>query len=165
MTKKGIIIAGTGHRPVYCPCKYDENHPWLKDLKRRLYADLDVGWNSQQIERIVCGGAIGFDTWLAEVALDVGIPIHVYVPFKGQESKWPPKAQDKYHDILSKAEKVVYVSESYSNKAFFDRDKAMVDNCDLIFALLDPQNMDSGTGHTVSYAKTKGVEIENYWRD
>lgn len=165
MKEKRLIIAGTGHRPKYCPCKYNEKHPWLVDLKRRLYADLDVGWNSQQIEYVISGMAIGFDTWLAEVCLDIGIPVHAYVPFKGQESKWIPSAIEHYNNILSKCENIVYIANSYSNKAFLDRNKAMVDKCDILFALADPYNLDSGTAHTVEYAKKQNKEIENYWRD
>lgn len=160
-----IRIAGTGHRPAKCPCKYDENHKWLREMKGRLYADLDVGWNSQQIDFIINGGAIGFDTWFAEIALEIGIPVHTYVPFKGQESKWPKQAQDRYFRILEKSAKVIYVCESYSNKAFYLRDKAMIDNCDMVFCLLDPLNKESGTFTTVDYAKSKGIEVENYWRD
>ena len=50
---KPLVIAATGHRPKYCPCKYKENHPWLDDLKNRLYADLDVGYNSGQIDYLI----------------------------------------------------------------------------------------------------------------
>ncbi len=165
MTKKGIIIAGTGHRPKYCPCKYNEKHPWLKDLKSRLYADLDVGWNSQQIEYVISGGAIGWDMWLAETAIEVGIPVHMYLPFRDQGSTWPTETQNRFKDLLSKASEVKYISETYSNKAFFKRDEAMIDACDIVFALLNPVAEEGGTYYTVQYAQKQNKEIENYWRD
>ena len=160
-----VRIAATGHRPAKCPCGYKEDHKWLKEVKGRLYADLDVGWSSRQLDHVVQGGAIGWDTWFAETALDIGIPVHSYLPFKGQESKWPKVAQDRYFRVLEKSAKVIYICEAYSNKAFYLRDRAMIDNCDLVFALLDPMNKDSGTFTTVEYAESKGIDVENYWRD
>lgn len=160
-----MIIAATGHRPKYCPCKYNEKHPWLKDLKNRLYADLDVGYNSGQIDYLITGMAIGFDTWIAEVALELGIPIHAYVPFPNQDSTWFSSSKEKYKEILGKAENVVIVSKEYHPKVFFERDKAMVDKADMIMALLNPLAEEGGTFYTVKYAQSKKLKIENYWRD
>jgi hypothetical protein len=74
-----MIIAGTGHRPQFCPCGFDENHIWLTRLKYKLAFKLGV----KNPTAIVSGMAIGWDTWLAEMAIDLGIPLHAYVPFKG----------------------------------------------------------------------------------
>lgn len=85
-----MIIAGTGHRPKYCPCKYDENHPWLFDLKERLGIYLGI-WKNTLLNKekliVRSGMAIGWDTWLAEEALVMDIEVHCFVPFKGQGSK------------------------------------------------------------------------------
>jgi len=158
-------IAGTGHRPKYCPCKYNDNHPWLKDLKNRLYCDLDVGYNSGQISHIITGMAVGFDTWLAEVAIELEIPIHCYIPFKGQESAWPTSTKEKYNQIIGKAEKIVVLHDQYKPSAFTERDRAMVDNCDMVFALLNPLAEEGGTFYTVKYAMSKKIKIQNYWND
>jgi uncharacterized phage-like protein YoqJ len=158
-------LVSIGGRPSSYPSLYDDNHKWANSVKRALMVDLDVGWSSCQILHVITGLNLGYDTWFAEIALDIGIPVHSYLPFKGQESKWPKAAQDRYFRILEKSEKVIYVCEAYSNRAFWLRDKAMIDNCDMVFCLLDPLNKDSGTFSTVDYAKSKGVEIENYWKD
>lgn len=162
---KPLVIAATGHRPKYCPCKYKENHPWLDDLKNRLYADLDVGYNSGQIDFLITGMAIGFDTWIAEVALELDIPIHAYIPFTGQESQWPTSSKEKYRDIISKSAKVVTLNKEYHPRAFTERDKAMVDNADMVMALLNPMAEEGGTFYTVKYAMSKKLKVENYWKD
>lgn len=162
---ESLVIAATGHRPKYCPCKYKENHPWLNDLKNRLYADLGAGYNSGQIQYLITGMAIGFDTWIAEVALELGIPVHAYIPFAGQENRWPTSSKEKYKDIISKSQNVVTISKEYHPKAFIERDKAMVDNCNMVMALLNPVVEEGGTFYTVKYAVSKKLKVENYWRD
>lgn len=160
-----MIVCGTGHRPKYCPCKYNEKHPWLLDLKQRLYADLEIGYSTGQIDTVISGMAIGWDTWLAETALEVGIPVWAYVPFKGQGDRWPTKTKQVYDSILERAEKVKYISEQYSQQSFLKRDREMVDDSGLVLALLNPLADEGGTYYTVRYAQDKNKEIINYWVD
>lgn len=80
-----MIIAGTGHRPKYCPCKYNDSHEWLVKLK----ADLAETLKKNKPEAVIGGMAIGWDTWLVQVALELKIPVYAYVPFREQGKKWP----------------------------------------------------------------------------
>lgn len=66
-----MILAGTGHRPKYLPCRYNENHPWLISLKNKIREKLD----ELRPSAVISGVAIGFDTWLAQSALDLKIPL------------------------------------------------------------------------------------------
>ena len=113
-------IAGTGHRPKYMPCKYDENHPWAVQVKSNLRKELE----EVDATLVITGMAIGWDTWLAEVAMSLNIPIHCYVPFKGQGNNWPDEARQRYNSILNKAEKVIYTQNEYTRDCFFKRDEA-----------------------------------------
>lgn len=156
-----LIVAGTGHRPKYCPCKYQENHSWLLDLKSRLKFSL-----SQLNPRAVISGmAIGWDTWLAQVALELGIPVWAYVPFKGQGAKWPSSSKKEYDRILKESEKIIYISEEYHSDAFLKRDREMVDNASIVYALWNPQALSGGTYYTVNYANDNLVKVVNFWRD
>ena len=161
MGKKGkdIIIAGTGHRPKWMPCKYDENHKWAVSIKAKLKKDL----KKLKPIAVISGMAIGWDTWLAEVAIDCGIPVWAYVPFKGQGGTWPKDAQKRYKQILKNAEKVIYTSEEYSKDSFFIRDERMVDDCNLVFALYNKKIQGGGTFYTVNYAKKQKRKVVNYW--
>jgi uncharacterized phage-like protein YoqJ len=155
-----MIIAGTGHRPKYLPCKYDENHPWLFDLK----CDLNNKLLEHKPEFVISGMALGWDTWLAEQALDIGIPVHCYIPFKEQGSNWPQKSKDRYLDIVRKATSIVYTSNEYHKDCFKIRDDKMVDDADMLFALYNTLIFKSGTGMTVRYAESKNKPIHNFWR-
>lgn len=154
-----MIIAGTGHRPRFCPCKYNEKHEWLIDLRQKLSKSL-IEFSP---ESVIFGAALGWDTWLAQEALKVGIPIHAYVPFEGQGSNWPTSSKKIYEDLLNKSESVLFISKEYSNEAFLKRDKAMVDDADHIFSLLNPEADSGGTYYTVQYVKTKNKPITNFW--
>jgi uncharacterized phage-like protein YoqJ len=154
-----MIVAGTGHRPKFCPCKYKNNHPWLNQLKENLRQKLI----SDQVSTIISGMAIGWDTWIAQVAIDMGLPVHAYVPFRDQGSQWPSDSLNEYKRILGASEKVIFISEEYSNEAFLKRDRAMVDNCDHVYSLLDPACTSGGTFYTVAYAKSKNIPVTNFW--
>jgi uncharacterized phage-like protein YoqJ len=154
-----VIIAGTGHRPIYCPCGYDENHPWLLQKKKQLRESLFI----YEPSLVITGMAIGWDTWLAQEALFLDIPIACYVPFPGQQNKWPEESRRKYDHILSRAKIVKNISDSYSKNAFFKRDDAMVDDCTQVFALWNQEIQSGGTYHTVQYALSKDKPITNFW--
>lgn len=92
-----MIIAGTGHRPKYCPCKYKDKHPWLDSLKHSLHSFL---LNKKEDGMVVrAGGAIGWDTWLAQVAIECNIELHLYLPFPDQGSKWPTSSKKEYERL------------------------------------------------------------------
>ena len=156
-----MIIAGTGHRPKFCPCKYKDPHPWLDNLKQDLKQELI----KDQAETVITGMAIGWDTWLAQVALELKIPVHAYVPFRGQGSKWPTSSKNEYDRIIELSEKVVYISDSYSNEAFLKRDRAMVDDAEMVYALLNPESTSGGTFYTVKYTEMQGMQVKHFWRD
>lgn len=158
-----MIIAGTGHRPKFCPCKYNEKHPWLLQLREEISYKLNWQNHEGGIDAVVSGTAIGYDTWLAQEALKLKIPVWSYIPFKEQGSTWPSSSKKEYERILSLSEKVIYISEEYSNTAFFKRDRAMVDVSDLVYSLLNPESTSGGTYYTVQYAKSKNKSITNFW--
>ena len=152
-------VAITGHRPTYFPCGYNEQDPWILNLRERLSGWLKVN----DVELMIDGMALGFDQIAVEEAIKLKIPFDAYIPFKGQGKNWPLKSREKYNNLLGYARRSVLVSEEYSNEAFFKRDERMVDDCDLVLALWNPEAQKGGTFHTVSYAKSKGKEIVNFW--
>ena len=123
-----MIIAATGHRPKYCPCKYNEKHPWLKDLKNRLYADLDVGYNSGQISKLLTSIHIGLGFWISEIAIEIGIPVHALILNKGEESMWSKTEIDRYNSILDKCEKTHTLSDSYTFNLYKKRDDLILED-------------------------------------
>ena len=162
---KKIIIAGTGHRPKYCPCQYDRSHPWLINLKKRLenyLIEMEFG-DARRIIR--SGGAIGWDTWIAQVALDLDLELHLYLPFPDQGKKWPAESFLECERIKENADVVNYVSDKYHPKAFHQRDIEMITGSDKVVSLLNPEVKSGGTYFTVQKAKEMNIHVINFWKD
>ena len=104
-----MIIAGTGHRPDKLRIgALDGYHP---DVQARLVDLARAALQREQPSRVISGMALGWDTALAAAALELGLPLDAYVPFTGQESRWPEPARRRYHGILARAARVLVVSE------------------------------------------------------
>lgn len=155
-----MIIAGTGHRPKYFPGKYDENDSWQVNLKLRLTSQLI----QDNPKLVISGGALGFDMFLAEAALELDIPFDLYLPFKTMGVRWLHESKVRLSHLKENARRVTYTSWTYKgNYDFIKRDHAMVDDCDLLYACLNPEFTHGGTFATVEYATGK-KSIKNFWK-
>lgn len=162
------IITLSGHRPKYCPCLYEKNHPWLNKLKTDIIDKIQVVKPCV----IISGGALGFDTWGAQAAryarteLNMDIELHMYIPCKNFCAKWNQEDQEIYHSLLDEAMVVKYISREYTKSCCHQRDQAMVNACDEVWALFNEGPVKKGgTFTTVKMAKKAGRPIYNFWRD
>lgn len=143
----GRTLALTGHRP---------NKLWGYDLSNERYQQvaeqLAEYCRKHNVDTIISGMALGFDQLGAQVAIDNGLKFVAAIPMEGQESKWPKESQERYHELLGYADKVVYVNDGeYSAAKMNMRNEWMVNNADAVFALHDGSS--GGTGNAVKYAE------------
>lgn len=160
-SSSSVSVAVTGHRPPRIGLGYtDQDRALLgKFAQGRLQWLVRV---VGPVSRLISGFAQGWDQACAEAALEMGIPLTAAVPLPGQESRWPPQAQDHYRSLLESASEVVAVCKRYSKAAFIERDHWMVDRADLVMALWDGAPH-GGTAETCTYAQKKRVELVNVW--
>ena len=150
-------VSFTGYRPQKLPF-FGEDDPMCVDLKPRI---------SRQIEKLADSGAgefftgmaMGVDMWCAEAVLALKssrpeIKLTAVLPCRGQESKWSAAEQWRYREILSRCDKVLCLSESYTKDCMLARNRTLVDLCDLLVAVYDGKP--GGTKHTVDYAEKRG---------
>lgn len=150
-----MIIAATGHRP-------DKLGGYSYKTEQKLMSLALVYLEEQRPEKVITGMALGWDTAVAMAAYCLNIPFIAAVPFTGQELRWEPNHQKRYHEILSNACEVVTVSKGgYTAHAMEIRDRWMVDHADRVSALWS--GAPSGTGTTVRYAARRKVEVDNLW--
>lgn len=155
-----MIIAGTGHRPD--KIRMGALDGYQAPVHARLVGVARVALVRHAPDRVISGMALGWDTALAEAALDLGIPYDAYVPFEGQESRWPAGAQRRYHDLLRLARQVLVVSPgSYSVERMDLRNERMVDDCDLLLALWN--GTPGGTRNCIRYASSVRRQMVNVW--
>lgn len=146
-------IALTGHRPNKL-WGYNMSLPQYAIVKQALKNALDKACATT----VISGMALGFDQIGAKAALETGRTLIAAVPFSGQENNWPKTSQDEYRRLLALADETVIVCNgSYAPWKMLRRDIWMVDHADLVIALWN--GSDSGTGHTVRYAREKGIPV------
>ena len=150
-----MIVAGTGHRPDKLG-GYDI-HATMKviDFATKLMAE-------RKPSRIISGMAIGWDMAIAQAAINLSIPFHAYVPFEGQELKWPMSTRLYYKVLLDKADHIKICSTGgYSKASMQLRNQQMVDDCDEVAALWNGSA--GGTQNCLTYAMMVGKPFFNYW--
>ncbi|MBQ9802169.1 MAG: DUF1273 family protein [Clostridia bacterium] len=149
------VCCFTGHRTI------------KSELRGKLITRLDG-----TLERLIsegytefrAGGARGFDTLAALRVLYLrskhpDVRLCLYLPCRDQTKGWPKGEQLVWEDILSRADEVHYVCDTYHEGCMHARNRALVDGSDLCIAYLT-QNR-GGTLYTCAYALKNGVELLN----
>lgn len=150
-----MILCGTGHRPDKLGGYGEEATQKLIAFARHILAELCP-------DTVITGMALGWDTALAEAAHDLNIPFHAYIPFIGQEGRWPRESQARYAALLYHAEKSVYCSpEGYAVWKMQKRNEDMVRDSEIVLALWDGSR--GGTSNCVGYANKVGKKVMNVW--
>lgn len=154
------IVGCTGHRLQAFP-------GFESDTKKRLYNLALKSLNDPDIECVISGMALGWDTAVSQAALDLGISLSCIIPFPAQPNGWSDTNREKYFKILEKADHKIVISSHFSKRAYFDRSEQIVDMlsvaADSYLLALWNGEVRSGTGHCVNCAKRKGVTIKNVW--
>jgi uncharacterized phage-like protein YoqJ len=151
-----MIVAGTGHRP-------DKLGGYSQQAFDKLVSIATYFLQARKPELVISGMALGWDQALAEAAIQQNIPFDAYIPFVGQESMWPRQSQEKYHNLLAKARKVIVCSEGgYSSFKMAVRNRKMVDAADTIVAMYNG-DITGGTANCIEYATTKHKRIINLY--
>lgn len=154
-----MIVALTGHRPNKL-WGYDLKHPNYQTLAKTLrkYV-LDL-----KADRIITGMALGADTVWAFVGLNIrekfnpDLQIEAAIPCRNHSSKWTTSSQQMYDRILSQCDEVTLVSDcEYTPSCMQERNRYMVDNCDVLIAVWDGTN--GGTANCVKYAQLQNKQI------
>ena len=144
-----MIIAFTGHRPHKLG-GYNNTTNMYWPIMREIDQRISLHNRDGHVE-IISGMALGIDQWVAEYAIDRGIPLHAYVPFVGQERAWPESSQKFYQNLLGRATTVKVVCEGgYASWKMQARNEAMVEACDLLIAVWD--GTPGGTKNCIDFA-------------
>ncbi len=156
-----MTVCFTGHRKLE-----PHNIVQTASLLEEKITGLAMSGTAESID-FRAGGAVGFDTLAALCVLTAketypNIKLHLFLPCKDQTYGWSDGDIEKYNYILSQADSVRYVSEARISGCMLKRDRALVDGADLCIAYCNKTT--GGTAYTVSYAKERGVEVENIYK-
>ena len=151
----------TGHRPNKLPWFYDETKENCIKFKQDV-KEIFVGAYEYGLKNYLVGMAEGFDMIGAEILIELrktykDIKIYAIVPCKGQENKWKPTQQTRYHNILKLCDDIITLSEEYTPTCMNERNEYMVKNSSVVIACWNGKP--SGTGNTIHFAKENGCKI------
>lgn len=145
-----MILAGTGHRPEKCAAE---------NVVRRAIRNV-----LKEIRPAVAitGMAAGFDLWLGDEALLLGIEVWAAKPWAGHG---PLKGDEQlYARVLAGAGKIVNVverDEFPGNWCYQRRNEWMVDHADHILAYYDGSR--GGTANCINYANKVRKPVTNIY--
>ena len=141
-----MIVAGTGHRKL--GGSYELDSPVAKSV-REVTLDFLA---KREVDQVISGMALGFDTILALAAIEFDIPVLAAVPFEGQEERWPEASQRRYRLILAHPLVSTWVVAPGRFNVFKlqNRNRWMVDRCDMLLACWDSSY--GGTKNCIDYA-------------
>lgn len=146
-----LRIAVTGHRLT--TLNDLDQQIWVR---RRLRSILQQALDFYGNRVILASGmALGVDTWWAEEAVLLGIPIEAYLPFAGQADGWSDEHRRVYHDLLQNATAVSIVSENgytgpRDNWKYYRRNEVMCNASNMLVAVWNGDSK-GGTAGCVRY--------------
>ena len=148
-------VCFTGHRRI----------PLLQ--RHRIAAQLDKTVESLIGEGYLyfgAGGALGFDTMAAETVLRMrekypDVRLILVLPCRDQSRRWSKKDIRIYEDIKSRADKVVYIADTYYTGCMQVRNRHLVDSSAVCVCYLTESG--GGTAYTVRYAEKEKLRIIN----
>lgn len=155
---KNWICCFTGHRRIDGE-RIEELSELLDGVLDRL---IDAG-----VTVFRTGGALGFDTLAALKVLERrerGCPIELelYLPCRTQSDGWNERSQEFYSYILSQADRVHYVHDSYVKGCMLERNRHLVQGSHFCIGYCVTNR--GGSAYTLDYAKKAGVRVINIAR-
>ena len=158
----GKTVCFTGHRPQSIPFLWDETSEKSIALKKRIRQEIVNLIEHKNATHFISGMALGTDQICAEIVLELKeqyphITLECAFPCKTQAVKWSDKCRERYFGIIFKADKKIMVQREYTPDCMMKRNKYMVDKSDFIIAVWNGSK--SGTGNTVTYAKSKDKTV------
>ena len=152
-----MTCAFTGHRNI----KYGHKAALPDLLSRAIGYAYDQG-----CRRFITGGAIGFDTEAARQVIRFrlshpDVTLVLFLPCLDQDAAWSARQRSSYDYILSAADEVKYVSESYDRSCMRRRNQAMAEECDIMIAYVGHDR--SGASQTLRIARELGRQAYNLY--
>jgi len=166
-----MIVCFTGHRPNKLG-GWDGHNAMAGNVRAALHnaiVDVCKEYATKEPVLFITGMAQGVDMWAADAVAQVrdliynNVILEAYIPFVGQQNKWPLTGQKDYLKIICNCNRLHFVDEEgYAPWKLLNRNKAMVDKADLVIAVWNGDEK-GGTAHCVRYAKSKDKKIINLW--
>lgn len=139
-------VGVTGHRPESLTTA---QMAWLRNGIPSILATLH-DYHGAQVA--ISGMARGVDLLFARAAVSLGLDLHCYVPFPGQDRGWQADDVAERHALLAGGS-VQTFGNRYDVRLLHARNQAIVSDTDLLVAVLIESATSNGTRSTVLKAR------------
>ena len=158
LSEKSKSLAFTGHRTV--PVERQD------EIRARLVEAVSLACKSG-ITYFYSGMAMGFDLMAAETVLSLKgkcpeIRLIAVVPFRRQNCRWPSIEKERYQKIISRADRVIVLSEHYFHGCLLRRNDFILEHSCGLIACYDGKPY-GGTFYTCREAGKRGMDIINLY--
>lgn len=159
MKKKVCCVIG--HCPSGFPWDYnDKECDSHQEYIETMSAYIDWYIRKHGFNYFICGSAPGVETDFAETIIE--FRDNVYPEIRLEIVAFP-KVQNKntkYANLLQKADKVTYISDSETSDSIMNCNKYAVDKACVVFAFWNQNDNDGEVFNTIQYAKKQNKRIE-----
>ena len=161
--KKTKTCCFTGHRSSSLPFGFDESREECRKLIALLEENIQQLYEKRGVRIFISGMALGVDQIAAEAVIRFrethkDVVFVAAVPCTDQPKKWKSHEQDRYYDILAKADHIYTLVPSYTPECMMERNRFMVDNSQYVIAVWNGKRF-GGTLATLNYAKSQSKII------
>ena len=161
MRAQAITCAFTGHRPEKLPWGENEQDSRCQALQERIADAVEQAYLAG-FRHFVCGMARGCDTWFAQAVLSLkerwhDVTLEAAVPCADQAQRWPQADRRRYDAMLAECDQRTVLYDHYVPGCMQQRNRYMVDHCDLLLAVHD--GVSGGTQSTLTYAFSHQINV------
>ena len=161
MRAQAITCAFTGHRPEKLPWVDNEQDPPCRALQKRIADAVEQAYLAG-FRHFVCGMARGCDTWFAQAVLSLkerwyDVTLEAAVPCADQANRWHVADRERYEAMLAQCDQRTVLYDHYVPGCMQQRNRYMVDHCDLLLAVHD--GVSGGTQSTLTYAFSRHINV------
>ncbi len=112
------------------------------------------------------GGAVGFDTVAAREVIRFRmshpeVRLILILPCMNQDERWSSGQRSAYEHVLSSADEIAYIAESYYDGCMRERNLRLAELADIVIAYVGRRN--SGSAQTVRMAERLGKRVYNIY--
>jgi len=150
-----IISSGDEFRTL---CRNESEQPFFGikvKVQEKIWEPYQKGY-----DRFYVNCDYGTPMWAAEFILNLKagnrIELHIMTPYEEQSTKWPEELRNRYFDIHEKADSVTLAHTQYHPFCYYETDKRMIDESDLVLIFGDNGSITWAEKH----AQKKGIPIE-----
>lgn len=159
---KPYAVCFSGHRPEKLPDGGDMSSPAVRAVISIVYSEIEKRI-ADGANVFITGMSRGVDLWAGEITAEMkcsGKPIKLVaaMPYRGFTDSFTGREKWAAGFIMSNADAVYNICETYERDCMKKRNQFMVDHSSALIAVCKDSR--SGTGQTIRMAQKKGIDVK-----